>query len=597
MAGNNRIRGLTIQIGADTSPLSKALKGVNSEIKNTQAELRDVEKLLKLDPTNTELLEQKQRLLAQSVEQTGEKLKTLREAEQQLKDSGVDENSEQFMALRREIIDTEQSMKALEEAAAASNATLAKIGATADKISAGAQKVADKTKALSAAAGGLVAGVAGMAYKAATLSDDLNTLAKQTGFATDELQKFDYAADRIDVSTETITSSVKKLRKAMVSESADTVEAWDRLGVSVVNADGSFRDTTEVFYEAVEALSQIENETEKDALAMKIFGNGADQLAGIIDDGGAALKALGEEAENLGLILSQETLDSLNEANDKIDQMKARATALLSVTGAKALEALSPVLDKIVEGLSRIFDWLGNLTTEQLEIGLAIAAAVASISPIAGIVAKISGAVSSLIPLISKAFSFLSANPIVLIAAAVAALTVLVVKNWDKIMEVLKAGWERIKAVINTVKTYVWDNIIVPVGNFFIDLINGIINAINVVIRALNSIQITLPNWGILGDLAGKSFGVNINEIRTIDSLQTSADQAANAMTPINTSPSGPASATSGRTFDMTGIGAASAAAATNVNIEFTGSLAQLGRVLQPVVTAEADRLGGALVR
>ena len=594
---NNRIKGLTIQIGADTSPLSKALKDVNSEIKTTQAELRDVEKLLKLDPTNTELLEQRQKLLAKQVEQTGEKLKTLREAEKQLKDSGVDENSEQFMNLRREIIDTEQSMKALEEAAAASNTTLAKIGATADKISAGAQKVADKTKALSAAAGGLVAGVAGMAYKAATLSDDLNTLAKQTGFATDELQKFDYAADRIDVSTETITSSVKKLRKAMVSESADTVEAWDRLGISVVNADGSFRDTTEVFYEAVEALSQIENETEKDALAMKIFGNGADQLAGIIDDGGAALKALGEEAENLGLILSQETLDSLNEANDKIDQMKARATALLSVTGAKALEALSPVLDKIVEGLSRIFDWLGNLTTEQLEIGLAIAAAVASISPIAGIVAKISGAVSSLIPLISKAFSFLSANPIILIAGAVAALAVLVIKNWDAILDALKAGWDKIKSVIDTVKTYVWDNIIVPVGNFFIELINGIINAINVVIRALNKIQITLPNWGILGDLAGKSFGVNIGEIGQISTLQSTADRAAASMNAATTIPTGTAGV-SGRAFDTSTVGEAPAAPSqTNVNIEFTGSLAQLGRVLQPVVSSEQARVGGALVR
>lgn len=594
---NNRIKGLTIQIGADTSPLSKALKDVNSEIKTTQAELRDVEKLLKLDPTNTELLEQRQKLLAKQVEQTGEKLKTLREAEKQLKDSGVDENSEQFMNLRREIIETEQSMKSLEQAAAASNATMAKIGATADQISAGAQKVADKTKALSAAAAGLVAGAAGMAYKAAQTADELNTLSKQTGITTDDLQKFKYAEDLIDVSADAVAKSFQKMKQNMASTSSATVEAWNRLGIATQDASGEYREANDVFYETLAALSQIENDVERDTLAQTVFGKSAAELTGIIDDGGAALKAYGDEAENLGLILDTETLTALNEANDTIDKTKARAQALLSVTGAKALEALTPVLEKIIDALGRVFEWIGNLNAEQIQTGLAIAAAVAAISPIAGIIAKISGAVSSLIPLISKAFSFLSANPIILIAGAVAALAVLVIKNWDAILAALKAGWDKIKAVIDTVKTYVWDNIIVPVGNFFIELINGIINAINVVIRALNKIQITLPNWGILGDLAGKSFGVNIGEIGQISTLQSSADRAAASMNAGTTIP------TAAQPYNTSGISNAAALneletqTQTNVNIEFTGSLAQLGRVLQPVVSTESARLGGSLVR
>lgn len=591
----NRIRGITIEIAGDTSELSKALKDVNKEIKDTQGQLRDVEKLLKLDPTNTELLTQKQQLLEKQVQQTGEKLKTLREAEKQLKESGVDENSQQFQSLRREIIETEASMKALESAAAASNATLAKIGATADQIAAGAQKVADKTKALSTAAAGLVSGAAGLAVNAAKTADDLNTLSKQTGITTDDLQKFKYAEDLIDVSADSVAKSFQKLKQNMASTSTATVEAWERLGIATMDASGEYRDANAVFYETLEALSQIENDVERDTIAQNIFGKSAAELTGIIDDGGAALKQLGEEAENLGLILDGETLNSLNEANDKIDQMKARAQALLAVTGAKALEALSPVLEKIVDGLSRIFDWIGNLTTEQLEIGLAIAAAVASISPIAGIVAKISGAVSTLIPLISKAFSFLSANPIILIAAAVASLAVLVIKNWDKIMEVLKAGWQKIKSVIETVKTFIWDKVIVPVGNFFIDLVNGIINAINAVIRGLNKIQIKLPNWSILGDLAGKSFGVNINEIQTISSLQSSSDQAAASMRADSSAFGGNlATATplnSGSSFSE------STQTATNVNIEFTGDLAQLGRILQPEITAETKRLGTAIVR
>lgn len=603
--GTNRIKGLTIQIGADTSDLSKALKGVNSEIKSTQDELKDVERLLKLDPTNTELLKQKQELLSKAVADTSSKLETLKKAEQQLKDSGVDENSAQFRGLQREIIATQQSLDSLEEQAKQSNAVMAQIGASADKIASGAQAVADKTKALSTAAAGIVGGVAALAVKSAQAADELNTLAKQTGLTTDELQKFEYASKLVDVSTSDITSALSKMRKNMNSTSSTVTDAWEAVGVSVKDADGNFRDSTEVFYEVLQGLSQIENETERDIIAMNLFGKGADSLAGIIDDGGAALKAYGDEAEDLGLILDGDTLDAMNKVNDTLDKTKARAQALLSQTGAKALEAITPVLDKIIDKLGRVFEWLGNLNTEQIQTGLAIAAAVAAISPIAGIIAKISGAVSSLIPVVSKVFSFLSANPLLVIAAAVMALTALVIKNWDKIQDALSKGWEKIKGVFETVKNFVWDHVVAPIGNFFIDMINGIINALNFVIRGLNKIQITLPNWGILGDLAGKTFGVNISEIGGIPNLESSAGRAAAATQNGGTATSMAVAPIAGRAFDMSAMDGASAptgtnasgVATTNVNIEFTGSLAQLGRVLQPVVSSESARLGGSLVR
>lgn len=601
---SNRIKGLTIQIGADTSDLSKALSGVNKEIKSTQDELKDVERLLKLDPTNTELLKQKQELLAKAVGETKEKLDTLKKAEQQLKDSGVDENSAQFRGLQREIIATQQSLDNLEEQAKQSNAVMSQIGASASKIASGAQAVADKTKALSTAAAGAVAAIGALALKSAQAADELNTLSQQSGLSTDELQKFQYASKIVDVSTDSIVGALKKMRKNMNSTSSDVTSAWEQIGVAVKNEDGSFRDATQVFYETLEGLSQIENETERDIVAMSLFGKSADELAGIIDDGGAALKALGQEAEDLGLILDGETLDAMNAVNDTIDKTKAKAQALLSQTGAKALEAIAPVLDTIIDKLGKVFEWIGNLNTEQIQTGLAIAAAVAAISPIAGIIAKISGAVSSLIPLVSKVFSFISANPLFAVAAAVLALTALVIKNWDKIKDALEKGWAEIKSVVNTIKNYVWDNVVAPIGNFFVDMINGVISALNFVIRGLNKIQITLPNWGILGDLAGKSFGVNIGEIGYLDNLQTSAQKAANATASGGTASSMAVAPVAGRTLDMSTMGNAAAptaatatSSATNVNIEFTGSLAQLGRVLQPVVTTETARLGGTLVR
>ena len=110
----NRIKGITVEIGGDTTGLSKALSGVNKEITSTQKGLKDVEKLLKLDPTNTELLRQKHQMLGKEIEATKTKLETLKEAEKQLQNAGVDKNSEQFMALEREIIDTENALSQLE---------------------------------------------------------------------------------------------------------------------------------------------------------------------------------------------------------------------------------------------------------------------------------------------------------------------------------------------------------------------------------------------------------------------------------------------------------------------------------------------------
>ena len=413
-----RIAGITIEINGDTKNLQKSLKGVNGDIKNTQSQLKDVEKLLKLDPTNTELLQQRQQLLVQAVSQTKEKLQQLKEAQAQMDAEGVDKSSEAYMGLQREIIATEQSLQELEKAAAQSDATLAKIGATADKVAAGAEKVADKTKALSTAAAGALAAIAALAIKSATSADDLNTLAKQTGFSTAELQKMQYAADRIDVPMETIVAASQKLTKQMGAGSS----AFGELGVSITNADGSMRSSTEVFYDTIAALSNIENETERDALAMEIFGKSAAELSGVIDDGGEALREFGQEAEDAGLILDQETLDGLNEVNDEIDRLKAKSAASLAKAGASALKALTPVIETVVAAGEKVLNVVANLNPQQMRLIVGVLAVVAAISPMAKLVAKTSKAVSGA----TKVFSVLRTGELLPIIGTVAAVVAVV---------------------------------------------------------------------------------------------------------------------------------------------------------------------------
>lgn len=140
--GAGRIKGITVEISGDTTKLQVALKGVNSEIRNTQSQLRDVEKLLKLDPGNTDLLAQKHRLLGQAVEETQNKLETLKTAQEQaneaLKNGTL--TQDQYDGLQREIVETENELKRLEEQANQSATALQKISATGEKL----QDVGDK---------------------------------------------------------------------------------------------------------------------------------------------------------------------------------------------------------------------------------------------------------------------------------------------------------------------------------------------------------------------------------------------------------------------------------------------------------------------
>lgn len=562
MAG--KIRGITIQLDGDTSGLTKSLQGANKEIKNTQGQLKDVEKLLKLDPTNTELLRQKQQLLGQAINETKGKLDTLKQAEEAMKSQGVDENSEQFMALQREIVATEGELKNLTKEADNTVSAFDKIKGAADKVAAGAKNVADKTKGLSLAGGAVAGGLLATGKNAIQTADDLATLSKRSGLSTDMLQKFAYASDMVDVSTDELVSAMTKMKKNM----GDNPAAFEALGVSVTNADGTFRGLEEVFYDSLAALSQIGDETERDLAAMDLFGKGADTLATIIDDGGVGLQEYGARAQELGLILSEDTIGKLTSTGDTIDEMKARATATLTEVGAQLLENLAPTIDTIVEKIGEVVAWLGTLDSDTLNTILVVAGVIAAISPVAGLIAGITTAIGG----VTSAIQFLLANPIVLLIAGIVALVTLIATKGDQIQAILqkvdsflqnifatdwtkqfgvmgevlnvffnalKGIWDSIKKIFDGIINFVrgvftgdwkraWEgvkqifsgvfNALLTIAkapiNAIIGVINGLISGVNLIIRGLNKINIKIPDW--VPALGGKSFGFNLSEIGKI---------------------------------------------------------------------------------
>lgn len=429
----SRIAGITIEIGGDTTQLTKALAGVNKDLAKTQSALKDVDKLLQLDPGNVDLLRQKQDLLTRAIDDTKKKLDTEKEALAQLKNADqTDEVKDKQAALEREIASTEQSLKSL-------NREMKDFGSVAkQQLEATSKKFGDlaqKTKGVSTVAAGLGAAMLGNAVNAAKNADEISTLAKQYGVSTDEIQKMMYAEELVDVDMQSMLSSIQKVTKAMAGEN----NALQTLNIRTKNADGSMRSATDVWYEALEALSQVENETERDQLAMELFGKSAAELAGIVDDGGAALKALGQEAEESGSILSGDALDAANEFNDGMDRLKARASSAFLEAGAALAEALLPALEKLITTVSTVLQWFANLDGTTQTVILAVLGLVAAISPL-----------MSLLSALSSPIGLVIAGLTALVAAGVA-----VYQNWDVIKEKATEIWGSIRDFVGGV----WDGL------------------------------------------------------------------------------------------------------------------------------------------
>lgn len=201
----DRIKGITIEIGGDTTGLDKALSGTNKEIRNTQSQLKDVERLLKLDPSNTELLRQKQKLLGDAVKETSDKLETLKMAEKQaqaqFKEGKISE--QQYEALKREIIATEQQLDNLKDKAEQSSVALQKIGRAGEKMQEFGGKVTAAGQELSKVSAGLAAVGAASVAAWETVDEAYDTIAKGTGATGEALADLQKSFDNVFASIPT----------------------------------------------------------------------------------------------------------------------------------------------------------------------------------------------------------------------------------------------------------------------------------------------------------------------------------------------------------------------------------------------------------
>ena len=198
-----------------------------------------------------------------------------------------------------------------------------------------------------------------MTKASAAAADEILTNSVVTGLSTNTLQEYAYAAQFVDVSVETITDSQTKLIRAMSDAQAGTAaqsEAFEKLGVKVTNADGSLRDSQEVFWEVIESLGNMTNETERDAVAMEILGRSARELNPLIEAGAARMQELAQEAHDAGYVMSKETLNALGSVDDAMNRFNNRIDAVKNNIAAQ----LAPYLETAMDRLSEFTTGLGE---------------------------------------------------------------------------------------------------------------------------------------------------------------------------------------------------------------------------------------------
>lgn len=515
-----KIKGITIELNADASGIEKALKDVNKSLGTTQRELTSVNKSLKLDPKNLELIEQKQRLLAKATEQTTQKLEALKQAQSKI-DTSTAGGQSQYDALAREISDTEQSLKGLNKEqrtfaveAAKATAASSSFGSSMQKFSNGAALVAEKTKAISAAAGAALAGLTALALKAGEQADQWLTLSQKIGVSTDTLQKFQYASEMINVDMSTIEGAFAKMTATLKSSEA----SFTKIGVAVRDQNDQLRSTEDIFNDTLRALSKIKNETERDTAAMTIFGKSAKELAGLIDDGGQKLRQLGDEAEKMGLIVSEEDLKALGEFDDMLETIKAQIKAALVNLAIPVMEELRPIVAAVANAVKNVSTALANANPVLLKILTIVLVLIAAISPVASLLSKIGLGMMGLqatIPAVTMAMAQLNAamaqflaNPMVWTIAAIAVALGLVVyaaynliTAWDELRASSDSTADAISKIFTEGRGDIvsYASVVVgalnPVSGIFLNIAAGAISGLSTIKDALAKIANTFQSF------------------------------------------------------------------------------------------------------
>ena len=362
------------------SEFRKQLKNVNEQIKTLGSEMKVVETAFEGQEKSEEALTAKSRVLTEEIGKQREKVDLLTKG---LKESAekYGENDERTLKWQQAVNNATAELNKMENQLDKTTAELNDEASGADKAGDETEKAGKQAKesegnwkglgdtvaavgaAMAAAAAAAAAAIvsagkalADFAVSGAAYADDLLTMSTVTGMSTEKLQELQYAADLVDVSVDTITGSMKKnlasMSKAQKGNEA-TAAAYEKLGVAVTDANGNLRDDETVYWELINALGQVEDETQRDILAMELLGKSASDLNPLIEAGADKMAELAEDAHKAGYVLGDETLGAFGEFDDQLRKLDKGAEAAKNAMGTILLPVLTDLAGNGVDLLGQ----------------------------------------------------------------------------------------------------------------------------------------------------------------------------------------------------------------------------------------------------
>lgn len=465
--GNKKI----ITLGLNYSQFEGGMTECNRKMKLLDSEFKSASEQTKTFGNETDQLTLKQQQLTEKINLQTQKVKLSHEAYTKALESGkasdkqldnlkiaYNQNETALARLNNELSENKEKLENTTKSTKSFGDTIrSAASALGIEISPALEAVASKFDGLNEnvgtailTIGAITTALISFTKSTTEAAGEIDELSHKTGLTTDTIQELNYAAEYLEISAGDIGSSIAKMTKNMDTArkgTGDAAEAFKTLGVRIKDSRGNLLDSEEVFYNVIDALGQIGNETEKDALSMAIFGKSAMSLNNLILEGSDGMKKYAKEAHEAGYVMDNETIVAFNEFDDSMVKFNKKLEAVKMTLG----QALLPVLDTFASLLSEI--------PTPVLVGVAVfgalAAIILSVAKAASTMAIANAALSASNVTVGAtgAIATVGMGPLLLILLAVAAAIALITGGVAGIKEAMSEVEESTQGIINGVNT------------------------------------------------------------------------------------------------------------------------------------------------
>lgn len=443
MASGDKIKGLTVKIGADTSDFLKELKKVDKEIKSTQKTADALEKSLQLE-FNENRFTQAQKKIQSALKETEQKAAAIKQQLSFMEGKGAI-NTEAYEKLQTELANAEaQAIRLKSKLDDLDGIRLKNLTSGVEKLSDGLQKAADKTKIFSAAAAGAIVGAVALTKSTASAGAELQDYSDRLNISAEALQRWQYIAMQSGVSNEELNKAFSKSRDTIGTALSGVSNTATKALSSLVGDLSSIPQTTDgAFDYIITALAQVEDKTLQAYYANEIFGeNLATNLIPMFNNGTEKLNKLNAEFESIGY-LSNEQVQNLADLDDQLNIVTAQlnlAKSELGIALVPILETVNDILvNNIIPAIKDFADWFGSLdegTQKFIITGLGL---IAVLSPVLSFLSKLTKVIPTVVEWLGKMDKAALKTKLGMAALAGAmALSIDLVANWKKMSTVEK---------------------------------------------------------------------------------------------------------------------------------------------------------------